>query len=71
MKGFIVSMICMAFPAFMLVKSVTGLIKMKAQPEVTLLDAIIQTVLIAFYTTSVAVIGNVAVKYIELLLFFR
>lgn len=48
MKGFIVSMICMAFPAFMLVKSVTGLIKMKAQPEVTLLDAIIQTVLIAF-----------------------
>ena len=61
----------MAFPAFMLVKSVTGLIKMKAQPEVTLLDAIIQTVLIAFYTTSVAVIGNVAVKYIELLLFFR
>ena len=48
MTGFIITMLCVIVPAFMLVKSITELVKMKTLPDVTLIDVIVQITLIAF-----------------------
>jgi len=63
-------MLCVIVPAFMLVKSITKLVKMKTLPDVTLIDVIVQITLIAFYTVSVIVVSNIAAKTASLLLYF-
>lgn len=70
MTGYIITMLCVIVPAFMLVKSITELVKMKTRPDLTVIDVIVQITLIAFYTVSVIVVSNIAAKTVSLLLYF-